>query len=98
MPEQVPVHVARERNRVLRELAARKQRAFQLSFMGRRLSALTLPRFDGFRTEALTDNYLKLMVTGEHAENAALTVLVDGVDQSELRGHVEVLSLTSPNC
>ena len=35
MPDQVPVHVARERNRVLRELAAEKNRAFRQSFVGR---------------------------------------------------------------
>ncbi len=35
MPEQVPVHIARERNRVLRELAAQKKRAFMQSFVGR---------------------------------------------------------------
>ena len=35
MPDQVPVHVARERNRVLRELAAEKNRAFRESFVGR---------------------------------------------------------------
>ena len=35
MPDQVPVHIARERNRVLRELAAQKKRAFMQSFVGR---------------------------------------------------------------
>ena len=35
MPEQVPVHIARERNRVLRELAAQKKREFMQSFVGR---------------------------------------------------------------
>ena len=42
MPEQVPVHVARERNRVLRELAAQKKREFMQSFVGRELEAITL--------------------------------------------------------
>ena len=60
MPEQVPVQVARERNRVLRELAAQKKRAFMQSFVGRELEAITLTHFDGEFTEALTDNYLKL--------------------------------------
>ena len=60
MAEQVPVQVARERNRILRELIARKKRAFMESFVGREVEAITLTHFDGERTEALTDNYLKL--------------------------------------
>ncbi len=69
MAEQVPVQVARERNRVLRELAAEKKRAFMESFVGRELEAITLTHFDGEYTEALTDNYLKLRVRGEHEPN-----------------------------
>ena len=42
MPNQVPVHVARERNRVLRELAAAKKLAFMKSFVGKTLEAITL--------------------------------------------------------
>ena len=68
MPDQVPVQVARERNRVLRELVAQKKRAFMESFVGRELEAITLTHFDGEYTEALTDNYLKLRVRGrQHA-------------------------------
>ncbi len=69
MPEQVPVQVARERNRVLRELAAQKKRAFMESFVGREVEAITLTHFDGEFTEALTDNYLKLQVPGQHSSN-----------------------------
>src|SRR5271167_4170081 len=69
MPDQVPVHVARERNRVLRELAARKKRIFLESFVGRELEAITLTHYDGQSTEALTDNYLKLHLRGEHQAN-----------------------------
>jgi threonylcarbamoyladenosine tRNA methylthiotransferase MtaB len=88
MPDQVPVQVARERNRILRELAETKKRAFMESFVGRELEALTLPRFHGSRTEALTDNYLKLMIVGEHAANAMLTVIIDGVEASGMHGHI----------
>ena len=42
MPDQVPVHVARERNRILRELAAEKNRAFRESFVGQTLDVITL--------------------------------------------------------
>ena len=69
MPDQVPVHIARERNRVLRELVAQKKRAFMQSFVGREVEAITLTHFDGEFTEALTDNYLKLQVRGRHQSN-----------------------------
>ncbi len=42
MPNQVPVHVARERNKILRDLAAEKKRAFMQSFVGKQLEAITL--------------------------------------------------------
>ncbi|MGD0567784.1 MAG: MiaB/RimO family radical SAM methylthiotransferase [Candidatus Sulfotelmatobacter sp.] len=42
MPNQVPVHVARERNRILRDLGAEKKLAFMNSFIGNQLDAITL--------------------------------------------------------
>ena len=78
MTEQVPVHIARERNRVLRELAAQKKREFMQSFVGRELEAITLTHFDGEYTEALTDNYLKLLICGEHNSNKLVRLLVTG--------------------
>ena len=42
MPNQVPVHVARERNRILRDLAAEKKLAFMRSFLGKTVQAITL--------------------------------------------------------
>src|SRR5271155_5654767 len=78
MPEQVPVQVARGRNRVLRELAAQKKRAFMESFVGREVEAITLTHFDGEYTEALTDNYLKLLVCGERSSNELVRLPVTG--------------------
>ena len=78
MPEQVPVHIARERNRMLRELAAEKKRAFMESFVGREVEAITLTHFEGEYTEALTDNYLKLRIAGKHHQNQSVRVTVDG--------------------
>jgi len=84
MLNQVPVHVARERNRVLREIAAAKKQEFLRSFIGRDLEALTLSRrFEG-HTEALTDNYLKVRVGGEHPPNHFVTVKADRVVGNEL--------------
>ncbi|MGC2326727.1 MAG: tRNA (N(6)-L-threonylcarbamoyladenosine(37)-C(2))-methylthiotransferase MtaB [Candidatus Sulfotelmatobacter sp.] len=42
MPNQVPVHVARERSRILRDLADEKKRAFMRSFIGKTVEAITL--------------------------------------------------------
>ena len=44
MPRQVPIRVARERNRILRDLAAEKKHAFMRSFVGKMLDAITLAR------------------------------------------------------
>jgi threonylcarbamoyladenosine tRNA methylthiotransferase MtaB len=79
MPKEVPIQVARERNRVLRELASEKKLAFMKSFIGTSLKAITLNVFDGQATEALTDNYLKILVTGKHEANRWMTADVQTV-------------------
>ncbi len=84
MPDQVPVQVARERNRVLRELAEQKKRAFMESFVGRELEAITLTRFDGECTEALTDNYLKLLLPGTHEPNRSMRILIEALHADAL--------------
>jgi len=70
MPDQVPVHVVRERSRALRELAAEKNRAFRESFIGRTLEVITLQSGnDDDWTEALSDNFLKVRLAGRHGAN-----------------------------
>ncbi|HZQ97056.1 MAG TPA: tRNA (N(6)-L-threonylcarbamoyladenosine(37)-C(2))-methylthiotransferase MtaB, partial [Candidatus Sulfotelmatobacter sp.] len=73
IPHQVPVHLARERNRILREVGAEKKLAFMRSFLGRTVEAITLnvvgSDCGGEFTEALTDNYLKLRLRGKHEAN-----------------------------
>ena len=90
MPNQVPVHVARERNRVLRELAAAKKLAFMRAFIGRDLDAITLNvtgnDCDGEFTEALTDNYLKLRLRGPHTPNHWLRARIEDVTDGVLTG------------
>ena len=83
---QVPVQVARERNRVLRELAAEKNRAFRESLVGQTLEAITLGRGDTDSTEALTDNYLKLRLEGWHQANQWVRAAVRGVSEDGLTG------------
>jgi threonylcarbamoyladenosine tRNA methylthiotransferase MtaB len=84
MRDQVPVQVARERNRILRELAARKKLAFMQSFVGKTVEAITLNVCDGKSTEALTDNYLKLLLQGQHQPNQWMKARVEQVADSTL--------------
>ena len=86
MRNQVPVQVARERNRMLRELAAAKKQEFMRWFVGKTVEAITLSVFECERTEALTSNYLKLRVTGRHEANRWIRVLVEGVENGALLG------------
>ena len=79
MPDQVPVHVARERNRVLRELAAEKNRAFRQSFVGQSLEVITLQAGGHGWTEALSDNFLKVMISGKHPANEWKRVAVEDI-------------------
>jgi threonylcarbamoyladenosine tRNA methylthiotransferase MtaB len=95
MTNQVPVHVARERNRILRELAAERKLAFMRSFIGKPLDAITLNVVStdatGEFTEALTDNYLKLRLRGRHAPNRWLRARIENVVDGALVG-IEVIS------
>ena len=86
MPEQVPVHVARERNRQLRELIAKKNCAFRQQFVGKRLNAIFLGRHDGAQTEALSDNFIKVRIDGEHPANEWHEVAITGLSNDGLVG------------
>ncbi len=86
MPDQVAVPVARERNRVLRELIQEKKLTFQRSFVGKTLSTITLTHFDGQHTETLTDNYQKLFVSGRHQANQIRPVIVESVSTEGMFG------------
>ena len=93
VPNQVPVQVARERNRVLRELAAHKKQAFMQSFLRKPLQAITLgrqvpdPATNGYAlhlrggdvTEALTDNYLKMLLPGKIEGNRWIVARVESI-------------------
>jgi len=65
MPNQVPGAVARERGRILRDLAAEKNRRFREQQLGRTLSVLTLEERTEGGTWALSDNYLKVFLAGD---------------------------------
>jgi threonylcarbamoyladenosine tRNA methylthiotransferase MtaB len=84
MRDQVPVQIARERNQILRDLAAEKKLAFMRAFVGRTAEAITLNVFDGEATEALTDNYLKLRLQGQHETNQWVRARVEQVEAGAL--------------
>ena len=80
-PDQVPMKVRKERNRVLRELAAAKNRAFRERMVGRTLSAVTLDDAG----VALTGNYLKVELAQSRPANRLLDVKIGGVTAAGLR-------------
>ena len=86
-PGQVPVAVARERNRVLREIASKKKAAFMRSLVGTVVEAITLQSGGAQFTEALTENYVKVKVSGHHEANRWIDMNVEGVDGEMLLGH-----------
>ena len=88
MPDQVPVHIARERNRILRELAAEKNLEFRESFIGRSLEVITLQTGGDGWTEALSDNFLKVKVFGKHTPNFHMATLISEAKGESLVGRI----------
>lgn len=95
MPAAVAPAVMKERNRILRELAAGKHLRFMQCFVGQTIDAITLHVQEDGCTEALTDNYLKLRLAGHHAANQWVTAQVAGAAQDALSGSV-VTAATAP--
>ena len=85
---QVPVAVARERNQVLRRIASSKKAAFMGTLVGTMVEAITLQSSTPEFTEALSENYLKMKVSGQHKANQWLAVKVEGVSGETLVGDV----------
>ena len=114
MREQVPVAAARERNRILRELAAKKKLEFMQSFIGKPLEAITLnssgfvipsevegsavPTDAAAFTEALTDNYLKLRLRDKHQPNCWTVAIVEDVRDGALIGAVRNVNQAPTIC
>jgi threonylcarbamoyladenosine tRNA methylthiotransferase MtaB len=75
---QVPMKLRKERNRVLRELAASKNLAFRQSMVGRTLSAVTLHETGA----ALTENYLKVELASPREPNLLVDLPIGGVSSA----------------
>ncbi len=86
MPDQVPMPVRKERNRILRELAARKNLAFRQTMLGRTLSVVTL----NDSVTALSSNYLKVDLSRPSEPNSLMDVEVGGITDNGLRETVSL--------
>lgn len=84
MAGHLPVSVARERNKRLRELAAGKNRAFREQFVGRKLEIITLHRREDGWTEALSTNFLKVRVAGALEPNQIIRPTMQGLSEDGL--------------
>jgi threonylcarbamoyladenosine tRNA methylthiotransferase MtaB len=97
MSNQVPVHLARERNQILRDLASSKKQMFMQSLIGKRLEAITLSAMkkglNGDLTEALTDNYQKVFLKGRYEANRWIRADIAAVEDGALVGSVAVSTL-----
>ncbi len=80
----VPIPVRKERNRVLRELAAAKNLAFRASLPGREFMAVTLDP-PGL---ALTDNFVKAALDFPYAPNRLIRVRATGVTDAGVHARV----------
>ncbi len=90
LPSQVPMPVRKERNRILRELAAAKNLTFRRSIVGRKLSVVTLHE----PGTALSGNYLKVELTRPYSANRIVEVEIAAVTDDGLR---EAAAPTSPS-
>jgi threonylcarbamoyladenosine tRNA methylthiotransferase MtaB len=81
----VPMPVRKERNRVLRDLAAAKNLEFRGRMVGRTLSAVTLHE-SGI---ALTENYLKVQLAGCREPNTIVSLRVGELTPNGLREYVQ---------
>src|SRR5207302_8102685 len=90
MSNQIPVPVARERNRLLRESDAAKELDFMRRFAGETIEAIRLnvsgKDSSGEYTEALTDNYLQLKLRGKHQSNRWIPARIDRIQSEMLVG------------
>lgn len=84
----VPMPVRKERNRILRDLAAAKNLEFRRRMVGRALSAVTLHE----PGTALSDNFLRIALDGDCEPNRLIDVGISGLTEAGLRGAAAVTS------
>jgi len=85
-PNQVPMHIARQRHNVLRDLISQKKQSFAHSFVGQTLPAITLQPSSTDFSRCLTDNYLELRLAGHHRPNRWLQTRITASENGALLG------------
>ena len=78
-PNQVSMEIRKERNRLLRELAARKNQEFRRRMIGRTLSVVTLSE------GALSDNFIKVELANVRPANQIIDVAIGSLTATGLR-------------
>jgi threonylcarbamoyladenosine tRNA methylthiotransferase MtaB len=87
MKNQVHGSVVRERGRVLRELAAEKNRRFRERHLGLNLIVLTLGQTAADGTMGLSDNYLRVRISGDPLPpNQWVKVRIESAHEGYLEG------------
>lgn len=84
MPGHVTAPLAKERNRILRELIAEKNLRWREQFVGREIEVITLHSNTDGTTEALSNNYVKVQMAGEVPSNELVRVTVDSLSDDGL--------------
>ncbi len=87
----VPEKIKKDRADGLRKISREKNLAFKLKFLNQARRAIVV-RKKGDRAEALTDNYIKVILTGNKSQEAGLRQLVpvriNRVTATEVTGEV----------
>ena len=81
MPQQVPMAERKRRNRILRELAEVKNRAFRQSQIGKTISVVTLQQ----HLLSISSNYLKVELARDREPNLLMDIQAGGLTRDGLR-------------
>jgi threonylcarbamoyladenosine tRNA methylthiotransferase MtaB len=94
-----PVHgeAVKERKAALKRLISRKNEAFRARFVGRELSVVTLQGGDSAVTEALSDNFIPVSVSGSWPANELLRVAIRGLATESLSSEMSRRRSTQAN-
>jgi tRNA A37 methylthiotransferase MiaB len=87
----------KERKAALKALISRRNEAFRARFVGEELSVVTLRGGDDSVTEALSDNFIPVRVSGGWAANELLRVRIEGLTVDGLAGGVATECLKNLN-
>lgn len=79
--EQVPMHIRRERTRILRELSERKNLEFRRRMVGKKLSSVTLDQ----GRMALSTNFLRIEMAQPRKANQIVDLAIGEAGQTGLR-------------